>query len=1028
MGEIAYCAIYPGIGVARVGNSPDAHFIGPERPARPMPPSGGYKDASGGIKRQAARFRVFAFDEEDKVVQELTAADAEIVWSVHLVNRKAAAEKFYRPASAEPALRNSHVPPDERDRLVIDPGSREISGRSTQGAPYHFDSGTFLDERVELGELRTDDDGRLLVLGGHGHSASPTGAGLVVFADNDGWHDDVSDGPVTVRVTLTSGAQNRQLDVRRTSWVVVAPPDYAPSISNVVTLYDVAEQVAVDRGWLPPPAKVSFPRDIYPLLARVADYRWVSANAARGHREAWQQAGREKVVERPGDFLDPDYRALLGNPGDGAAAEARHHVFELVRQPQAPEEVAVKQANAQYMPQLSGDAGRATPDIPRTWLTLTPVQYERLAMWARGDFTPGEPEQEPVERPSGDRAALEPGPDDLDRAALEACVGGPFYPGIEMAVRCREPSTYVAPFRFRPDLQPGSITERLAVPWQADFADCHHFWWPAQRPDDIITEEDARAVERGLYPKSSHNGRPATTAAFRRQRWDRGIGDALLSALDRDTRPELRHREMVKEWAQLGFVVPGSVNKSEVRMETERDRYAGLRHRDYFHIMLYPEDHPGFLPDGAKRLAEQFLRRARDAQHDPLLDSDLRPFEYNERAFDARLDNIYQDLVDTARRYDPKQDTTFRTREDVIERIRQSAPLNQTDGVWLRNIAPIGPIDEVAGFLTRIWIDETGGGDPARNHANIYTSLLASVGIETAPVNSADYSNDPALLESAFTLPLLQLVISQFTEEYLPEILGMTLYFEWESVELGTTQRLLETHDIDAFFFRLHVAIDNPAAGHGAMAKQAVQRYLATVRQLGGEDAMQKQWQRVWNGYVAFRTTGTLGQDLRQKLRSPSRAEDRMIEMIEQKAPYGSLNHGPLAAAAGMTNSLFDSPKAMLPALVASGQVVPGDPEASPLLRQFDFGGRMYMVFTPAEIQLWEDWIRSLSTASRQETAADPAAVAAKPREKGSATMSTTAQPTGSAPQSVPRLLHSSPPEAFENHPRQTLLGHGSVQ
>jgi L-Lysine epsilon oxidase N-terminal/L-lysine epsilon oxidase C-terminal domain/Iron-containing redox enzyme len=1025
MREIAYCATYPGIGVARVGNSPDEYFIGLERPGRPMPPIGGYKDASGGIKRQAARFRLFAFDDEDKVVQELTAADAEIVWAVQLANRKAAAERFHRPNSDTPVLRNSAVLADKRDRLVIDPGPREISGRNTHGAPYHFDSGAFLDNQVELGELRTDDDGRLLVLGGHGHSASPTGDRLTHFADNDNWHDDVSDGPVTARVTLTSGAQRRQLEVRHTSWVVVGPPDYAPSIGNVVTLYDLAEQVAVDRGWLPQPARVSFARDIQPLLARVAGYRWVSASAARGHREAWQRKPGE--VERRGDFLDPDYLALLRDPGDGVAAAARHQVFELVRQPRAPEDVAAKQANARYMPQLSGDEGPAAPDKPGTWLALTAVQYDRLAMWARGEFTPAEPERSLVEPPSADGAVPEPGPDDLDRAALEACVGGPFYPGIEMSDRSREPSSYAAPFRFRPDLQPGSITERMAVPWQADFADCHHFWWPAQRPDDIITEEEARVVERGLYPKGSHNGRPATTAAFRRQRWDRGIGDELLTALDWHTRSDRRHHEMVQEWAQLGFVVPGSVNNSEVWMETERDRYVGLRHRDYFHIMLNPNDHPGFFPDGAKRLAEQFLQRARDAQHDPLFESDLRRFDYNERAFDARLDNIYQDLVDAARRYDPKDpkiEDTFRTRADVIERLRQSAPLNQTDGVWLRNVAPIGPINDVEGFLTRIWIDEYGGGDPAQNHANLYTSLLASVGIETAPLNSADYINDPAFYDSAFTLPLLQLVVSQFTKDYFPEILGMTLYFEWESsAELATTLRLLETHKIDGFFFRLHVAIDNPAAGHGAMAKRAVQRYLATVRQLGGEGAMQEQWQRVWDGYVAFRTTGTLGQDLREELRSTSRARDRVIRMIEQKALYGSLNHGSLAAGSGMSNNLFDSPADMLSALVAKGQVVPGDPEASLLLRQFDFRGRMYMVFTPAERQLWEDWIRSLATESPQAAQADPTAAAAKPWGDAQA-----AEPAESVPQTVPRLLHSSPSEAFENHPRQTLLGHGSVQ
>ena len=52
-------AIHPGIGIARVGNSPDEYFIGPEAPGEVPDPDGGYKDSAGRIKRQAARFRIY---------------------------------------------------------------------------------------------------------------------------------------------------------------------------------------------------------------------------------------------------------------------------------------------------------------------------------------------------------------------------------------------------------------------------------------------------------------------------------------------------------------------------------------------------------------------------------------------------------------------------------------------------------------------------------------------------------------------------------------------------------------------------------------------------------------------------------------------------------------------------------------------------------------------------------------------------------------------------------------------------------
>ena len=38
------------------------------------------------------------------------------------------------------------------------------------------------------------------------------------------------------------------------------------------------------------------------------------------------------------------------------------------------------------------------------------------------------------------------------------------------------------------------------------------------------------------------------------------------------------------------------------------------------------------------------------------------PFRYEERAFDARLDSIYQDMVDRVAKYDPANDRAFKTR------------------------------------------------------------------------------------------------------------------------------------------------------------------------------------------------------------------------------------------------------------------------------------------------------------------------------------------------------------------------------
>ena len=68
--------------------------------------------------------------------------------------------------------------------------------------PKRFDDGSFMGSPVYLGEIKTDQEGRLVVLGGHGVSRSSDGSLAITFANNEGWHDDVSDGPVTAEVTL----------------------------------------------------------------------------------------------------------------------------------------------------------------------------------------------------------------------------------------------------------------------------------------------------------------------------------------------------------------------------------------------------------------------------------------------------------------------------------------------------------------------------------------------------------------------------------------------------------------------------------------------------------------------------------------------------------------------------------------------------------------------------------------------------------------------------------------------------------
>lgn len=497
--------IHPSIGVARVGTS-ENHFIGPQADG---PTPARYRDEVGNLLRQSAQFRVFRCERVDGQLvgaEEVTADIGQITWTVHLANRKAAGEIFPPPADVPPDERpRRNVHEHDRSRLIIDPGPRSLSGPAQTA---RFDSGRFKDALVPLGEIQTTPDGRLLVLGGFGRSGFVRLDGepspIRDFANNSDWFDDVSDGPVEAVIRI-DGQEHQAAP----AWTIVAPPDFAPGITNFVTLYDVARDVAVRQGWIQVPETPSFVRDVYPILARPFGYSWVSRLASKGHGP-----------RRPGDFSAR--WAELADPG-GDATE-RQRILDRLRDP-----TRLPPSEPFTMPRLHDDT--LSEDV----LPPTSTQYLILERWAAGVFV-------------GDWGAppspSESLPDALDRRALEACSGGPFFPGIEAGRILAQAESYSAPYRLDASvLVPGDITEGNAVPWQADFLACtfdQQFrlgWWPAQRPDQVFPDLES-------------------VRSLRSRDWARGVD---------------MYEGMVDHWHSLGVVVErADVDGQSMFLETER--------------------------------------------------------------------------------------------------------------------------------------------------------------------------------------------------------------------------------------------------------------------------------------------------------------------------------------------------------------------------------------------------------------------------------------------------------------------------
>jgi hypothetical protein len=609
--EIKDLKIYPPLGIARVGNAsgPDDYIFGPEliggaptlpdqareRPARYVDD---FRTANGEIKRQAARFRVYAHL-NDGSVKEVTAASAKIEWRVAVANLKAGWYEFNQamdlgPLSQNALQRNRDLVFDtaSRGRLDIVPTPKSISGRNA--GPVSLEDGTFWGRPVYLGELRTDAEGRLVFLGGKG-VARPFRSDTrpLTFANNNGWHDDLCDGPVRAKVTFTGHVPMEA----EPGYVSVTPPNYAPGLFGLVTMDDVVRDVFYNQGWIPRPHETSFVDDILPIFQRLTDLQWVNHGLFIGHG-----------FGSPLDAQDPKAIARL-NDNSLANEPWRVSVLGLFRDPNAGGALVEHQH-----PQVYGDAVDTLfdggPKDAAALLAVTSTQYAHLNRWATGNFAD---DWRSTVSPSKTFSALAPELqiEHLERASLHDCLGGPFHPAMELTWVMRIPLLWKSPYRlnvlagespakqdFGRTLSPavctgpggpydgaaaGCLTRFLGVPWHTDHTSCNSaadlspssflsmptFWGP-RAPDQVLA--NGNFLRAAALAKKSDSERQTLKHLMHRVDWLRDI---------RGTDYFDRLSYMIKEWAELGMVLPvkqlpAAMPVRDVRVEQGRNQDGSL--------------------------------------------------------------------------------------------------------------------------------------------------------------------------------------------------------------------------------------------------------------------------------------------------------------------------------------------------------------------------------------------------------------------------------------------------------------------
>ena len=452
----------------------------------------------GAIKKQAQRFSIYKFDASGACCGKLSLDEVEsLEWQVDVANKKAfwydynnaldlsldetngnlsdtVAQGQVAPGLMAKLRNPNVVEKDYRKQLVIrSQGTIDNHRRGQVILSGKFPANVDPDEHrltdlfdiearhnVKQGSIEFDhSDGSLLFFAGDGISRALVPSSLNTdFADNSNWYDDICDGRITATLTLKNSAEKICLDqTENSAWIATAPPNYAPQIEPLVTLYDMVTGASYDDASLQN-IKTQF-SDVFPILYRLYRMQWVNQadfadNSLNDELKDIEfnrllvagdseKALRERIFKR---FRNPIYT-------EGAQIE-RTESGELISKSRlipSKDQTNIKPSPTPaplQLPYYPGD-GVDYPGSPLQWFAIPPFMYKHLENWAAGDFSVSEAEVQAAQSIeslgqfySGVFAESPHSAWLCARAALDDMYGGGFHPGVELTWPMRRKQMY----------------------------------------------------------------------------------------------------------------------------------------------------------------------------------------------------------------------------------------------------------------------------------------------------------------------------------------------------------------------------------------------------------------------------------------------------------------------------------------------------------------------------------------------------------------------------------------------------------
>ncbi|MGM8227833.1 LodA/GoxA family CTQ-dependent oxidase [Cellvibrio sp. ARAG 10.3] len=632
-----YFRVHPSINFSRVGVS-EEYYLAPETAAGKLVDKqtgifGGLpiktgtentpieasdlRDNQQNPKRQAARFRIYAYDTPQTVYpstdpgREVKIGDVvngktikDIIWQVHLANKKAnnytitSANKeeegifAYEDSKTPPVRNETLIPgnpsnPERLTKLVIDAGPRALSASTNGAATLHFNATTpatytdstggiyqaahypfsFPNDHFStfnprgvidtLGQMTIEaNTGRLIVVGGYGRASGIVENGKPPALNDAIDNDKWFDDTSDGPVTATIIFNDGSTASVVHGWVVCTDPGFAPQTRNVVSTWDDAFSTWVEQLNLIPAmhANGSYNTD---YTASFDEHVMPIFHGALLQR--WN-------TNLPSAGVNGHNFVASIKPGDNPK-EKIPNLKSLIRDPNNPQE----NSEGVKMPLALGDA-------MKSFLSLTPTQYFLLMQWYDGKSVAAAPVMGFGEQ--------------LDQVVLENCLGGRYSPGIDLTFIVRDVNLYAqqwqgttGPFRINMQpldysnatsgqpflregyvplrtaaVEPGDLCKFMSLPWHTDYNSCATHT-PDPNPSGNNTLYWSWPAQRPV------NVYPADQCTYSNGKWN--LGGQVFSVRGNEGQgthsdfPQQEGRyqcyfDFVQNWQKVGFVIQGT--------------------------------------------------------------------------------------------------------------------------------------------------------------------------------------------------------------------------------------------------------------------------------------------------------------------------------------------------------------------------------------------------------------------------------------------------------------------------------------